>query len=78
MPGVSPLYKHNEGSLTNAGAWHKIHVAIIAHALVTKRKAHTVTTKLQAVEVAEKASKEAAAMSAKNSQLTVSTVTNTP
>ena len=59
------------------GAWHNIHVAIIAPALVTKRKAYTVTAKLQAVKVAEKMSKERAAMSAKNSQLTVSTATNT-
>ena len=44
---------------------------------MTKRKAYTVTTKLQAVEVAEKTSKEAAAMSAKKSQLTASTATNT-
>ena len=60
------------------GAWHNIHVAIIAPAMVTERKAHTVTTKLQVVEVAEKTSKEAAAMSAKNSQLSMSTSTNTP
>ena len=33
--------------------------------MATKRKAHTVTTNLQAVKVAEKMSKEAAAMSAK-------------
>ena len=54
-------------------AWHNVHVhvAIIAPAMATKRKAHTVTTKLQAVEVAEKTSKGAAALSAKNSQLTV-------
>ena len=58
------------------GAWHSIHVAIIEPPMVTKRKAHTVTTKLQAVEVAEKTTKEAAAMSTKNSQLTVSTATN--
>ena len=45
------------------GPWHNIHVAIIteivAPAVVTKRKAYTVTTKLQAVEVAEKTSKAA-------------------
>ena len=40
------------------GAWHNTHVAL---AMATKRKAYTVTTKLQAVEVAEKTSKEAAA-----------------
>ena len=45
--------------------------------MVTKRKAYTVTTKLQAVKVAENMSKEAAAMSANNSQLTVNTATNT-
>ena len=53
------------------GAWHDIHIAIITPAMATKRKAHTVTTKLQAVEVAKKMSKEAAAMSLKNSQSTV-------
>ena len=56
--------------------WHNIHLAIIAPAMVTKRKAHTVTTKLQAVEVDEKTSKKAAAMSTKNSQLSVSMATN--
>ena len=60
------------------GVWHNIHVAIIGPAMTTKRKVYTVTTKLQAVKVAEKTSKEAAAMSAKNSQLTVSMATNTP
>ena len=49
----------------------------IAPAMATKRKAHTETTELEAVEVGEKTSKEAAAMSVKNSQLTVSTTTNT-
>ena len=38
---------------------------------------NTTVTKLQAVKVAQKTSKEAAAMSVKNSQLTVSTATNT-
>ena len=59
-------------------AWHNIHVTIIAPAVATRRKAHTVTTKLPAIEVAKKTSKEAAAMLAKNSQLTVSMATNTP
>ena len=52
------------------GAWHNIHIAIIAPAKATKRSVH-LTTKLQAVEVAEMTSKEAAAMSAKNSHLTL-------
>ena len=43
---------------------------------MTERKLHTVTTKLEAVEVGDKTSKEAAAMSAKNFELTVSTATN--
>ena len=47
------------------GAWHNIHVAIIAPAIATKRKAYTVTTNLQDVEVAKKTSKQAAAMLAK-------------
>ena len=47
--------------------WHNIHVAIIAPAMATKRKAYTVTTNLQAVKVVKKTSKEAAAMSANNS-----------
>ena len=46
------------------GAWHNIHVAIIAPVMATKRKEHTVTTNLQALKVAEKTSK-AAAMLAK-------------
>ena len=49
------------------GAWHNIHVTMIAPAMATKRKLYTVTTKLQAAEVAEKTSKAAAAMLAKNS-----------
>ena len=49
-------------------AWHNIRVAIISPAMATKRKVYTVTTKIQATEVAEKNSKEAAAMSAKNFQ----------
>ena len=57
--------------------WHNIHIAMIAPAMATKRKVYTVITKLQAVEVTKKTSKEAAAMTAKNSQLTVSTATNT-
>ena len=40
---------------------HNIHVAIITPAMATKRKAFTETTKLQAMEVAEKTSKKAAA-----------------
>ena len=40
------------------GVWHSTHVAL---AMATKRKAYTVTIKLQAMEVAEKMSKEAAA-----------------
>ena len=59
------------------GAWHNIHVAIIVPAMATMEKVYTVTTKLQAVEVAEKISKKAAAMSAKNSTLTLSMATNT-
>ena len=59
------------------GAWRNIRVAIIVPSVPTKRKAYTVTTKLQAVEVADKTSKEEAVMSAKNSQLTVSTAANT-
>ena len=42
-----------------------------------KGKVYTVTTKLEAVKVVKKMSKEAATMLAKNSQLTVSTATNT-
>ena len=45
----------------NARTWHNINVAIIAPAMVTKRKVYTVTTKFLAVEVAEIMSKEAAA-----------------
>ena len=59
------------------GVWHNNHVAIIAPAIVTKRKVYTVTTNLQTIEVAKKMSKEGATMSANNSQLTVSTATNT-
>ena len=58
------------------GVWHNIHVAIIVPAMATKRKVYTVITKLQAAEVAEKTSEEAAAMSVKNSQLTVSMAKN--
>ena len=71
------VYEINAGSLINVGAWHNIHVTIIAPTMTTKRGAYTSTTKLQTVEVADKTSKEAAAMSAKNFQLTVSTATNT-
>ena len=39
------------------GAWHNIHVAAIASATATKRKTHTVTTKLEAVEAGEKTSR---------------------
>ena len=53
------------------GAWHNIQVAIITPAMATKRKVYTVTSNLQGIE-------EAAAMSANNSQLTVSMATNTP
>ena len=46
------------------GAWHNIHVVIITviepTAMATKRKAYMVTTKLQAMKVAENTSKEAA------------------
>ena len=71
------VYKINAGSLINAGGVTQSHVAIIAHAMATKRKAYAVTTKLQAVKVAEKTSKKAVAMWAENSQLTVSTAMNT-
>ena len=40
-----------------------------------RRKAYTVTTNLQAIVVAEKPSKEAAAMLANNSQLTIGVFT---
>ena len=46
--------------------------------MVTNRKTHTVITNLQPVEMAEKMSKEAAAMSANNSQLTVSMAMSMP
>ena len=56
------LHETNAGSLINAGGWHNIHIAIITPAMATKRKAYTVATNPQAVEVAEKMSEEAAAM----------------
>ena len=71
------VYKIYPGSLINAWAWNNINIAIIEPAMATKRKVCTVTNKLQAVEVAVKTSKEAVAMSAKNSSLTVSRPTNT-
>ena len=58
--------------------WHNIHIVIIAPAIVTKGKVYSITTKLQAVELAKKTSYEAVAMSTKNFQLTVSMATNTP
>ena len=59
------------------GACHNICVAVITLAMVTKKKAYTVISKLQAIEVAKKSSKEASGMSSKNAQLTVSMATNT-
>ena len=47
------------------GVWHNIRIAIIAPAMATKRKAYTLTTNLQAVEVDENKSKEVVEMSAK-------------